>query len=460
MATPTSSRGASDKGAAERARIPWLVRLDNALPIFTKVMGMVVVLTLIQAIVLVAIILSAEHDAIQALYEERALAMSRLVGSVVLNGDRLEDQPHAQRDVAELVQINPGLLRVNVYTAESGQTRVWVSSTPDRVGQAGDAEDAAPLLTGQSTARETHIDGQPAIEVLAPVLNTRGQILASVGVYMSTVPREAALQALAGRVYLITGIGLIAVGITFYYLPYRRGLKRIERITRAVRQMARGKLDTRVNEPASPGTRDEITILAAGFDQMASAIQELQKKTEQLATTDGLTGLYNRRYFDEALRREVQRARRLDYPLTLLFVDIDKFKDFNDRYGHVAGDAALQNVATVLRRAVREVDMVARYGGEEFTVVMPGCAYDAAERVADKLRVAVEQARFAIRPVNAEKEAEASVTVSVGAATYPDTTTSAWDLVSAADAAMYQAKQAGRNRVRVAQPPGHAGPST
>ncbi len=456
MATPTYSRGASEKRAAKSARISWYLRLDNALPIFTKVMSLVVVLTLIQTIVLVAIILSVEHDAIQALYQERAMAMSRLVGSVVLNGDQLEDQPHAQRDVAELVQTNPGLLRVNVYTAEAGQTRVWVSSTPDHVGKAGDAEDAAPLLTSLSSARDTHIDGQPALEVLAPVVNTRGQILASVGVYMSTAPREAALQTLAGRVYLITGMGLIAVGIAFYYLPYRRGLKRIERITRAVRQMARGKLDTRINEPASPGTRDEITILAAGFDRMASAIQELQEKTEQLATTDALTGVHNRRYFDEALQREIQRARRLNYPLTLLFVDIDKFKDFNDRYGHMAGDVALQNVATVLRRVVREVDVVARYGGEEFTVVMPGCAYDAAENVAEKLRAAVEQARFAIR----EKETEASVTVSVGAATYPDTTTSAWDLVSAADAAMYQAKQAGRNRVRVAQPPGRASPST
>ncbi|MDO8532365.1 MAG: diguanylate cyclase [Dehalococcoidia bacterium] len=453
------NRGASEKRAAKGAHIPWYLRLDNALPIFTKVMGMVVVLTLIQTVVLIAIVLNVEHDAIQALYEERALTMSRLVGSVVLNGDQLEDQSHAQRDVTELVQINPALLRVNVYTAEAGQTRVWVSSTPDRVGKAGDAEDAAPLLTGLSSARDTHIDGQPALEVLAPVLNARGQILASVGVYMSTAPREAALQTLAGRVYLITGMGLIAVGIAFYSLPYRRGLKRIERITAAVRQMARGKLDTRVNEPVSPGARDEITILAAGFDQMASAIQKLQEKTEQLATTDGLTGLYNRRFFDEALHREIQRARRLNYPVTLLFGDIDRFKDFNDRYGHLAGDVALRNVATVLRLAVREVDVVARYGGEEFTIIFPGCAYDDAGNVAEKLRSAVEQARFAIRPSDGQ-ETEAGVTVSVGAAVYPDTATSAWDLVAQADAAMYQAKQAGRNRVRVTQAPGRAASST
>jgi len=164
-----------------------------------------------------------------------------------------------------------------------------------------------------------------------------------------------------------------------------------------------------------------------------------------LAFIDGLTGLANRRRFDETLQLEWRRCRRNDAPLALLMIDIDHFKLYNDRYGHQAGDSCLQAVAATLKAAFgRAQDLVARYGGEEFVCLLPECDHAAAKPKADEL----VQAVAALGLPHESSPTAATLTISLGIAVIiPNVSRSPDDLVMAADAALYQAKQQGRNQV-------------
>ncbi len=169
----------------------------------------------------------------------------------------------------------------------------------------------------------------------------------------------------------------------------------------------------------------------------------LREELERLAVTDGLTGLYNRRYFDQKLADELQAAVRYGRPLSVLLFDVDHFKRFNDTHGHDMGDKVLQALADVLRTS-RTVDIPCRYGGEEFAVILPNTPQDKATAAAERLRRAV--AALDIEGLE--------VTVSIGVAARPPHMTDSRDtLVKAADQALYAAKQAGRNRVETAPAP-------
>jgi diguanylate cyclase (GGDEF)-like protein len=167
----------------------------------------------------------------------------------------------------------------------------------------------------------------------------------------------------------------------------------------------------------------------------------LKKALAEQASTDPLTGLSNRRAFDEALEREVSRQRRTRAPLSLLAVDVDHFKRINDTWGHAAGDDTLAALGDLLPRLVRAADTVSRVGGEEFGVLLPDCPAPQARARADALRAEVWAA---------SRDWKHPVTVSVGVATVPDSADALDDLVVAADMALYAAKESGRDRVRVA----------
>jgi diguanylate cyclase (GGDEF)-like protein len=162
-----------------------------------------------------------------------------------------------------------------------------------------------------------------------------------------------------------------------------------------------------------------------------------------------VTGLANRRRLEEVLTAQWQRAARSGQPLALAMVDIDHFKAYNDHYGHTAGDRCLQSVAAELRRTVRDEDLPARYGGEEFVIVMPDTDAEGARRVAERLRAAIASLAEPHRLVP-----DRVVTVSVGVATtVPTPDDLAETLMERADAELYRAKLAGRNRVRVSPGP-------
>jgi diguanylate cyclase (GGDEF)-like protein len=166
-------------------------------------------------------------------------------------------------------------------------------------------------------------------------------------------------------------------------------------------------------------------------------------ETSLLAVTDGLTGLFNHRYFQDRLERTIVRAAETSGAVSLLMIDIDYFKQYNDLNGHIAGDVALREMASILRRSVKRDDVVARYGGEEFAVVMASTGKEAAGSVAERLRSEVERTDFP----NEQVLPGGQLTISLGLAAYPADASDRAGLIEKADAALYAAKHGGRNRV-------------
>lgn len=177
--------------------------------------------------------------------------------------------------------------------------------------------------------------------------------------------------------------------------------------------------------------------LRANNNAVTSNIK-LQREYKRNAMIDGLTGLYNRRWIDDALPRFVTRYGRGGQPLGVLMIDIDHFKQFNDTYGHAVGDKVLTTVAHALREHLRPTDLVARYGGEEFLAILPDTNLDAGRVVAERVRQAVAAARL--------EDIDARITISIGGACL-DSTEGMADFLARADDALYASKHAGRNRV-------------
>lgn len=197
--------------------------------------------------------------------------------------------------------------------------------------------------------------------------------------------------------------------------------------------------------------RDPATGEVQGYVALLRDINErklLEDKLSALAMTDGLTGIANRRAFDEALEREWKRTLRESSQISLLLLDIDRFKAFNDHYGHQVGDDCLRSVAAAITGAVRSTDLVARYGGEEIAVILPNTDMDAASAVAEKVRAAIESLQLTHK---GNPDGGGHITVSIGAATalarIGGTIRMPESLLLSADNALYKAKHEGRNRV-------------
>lgn len=168
---------------------------------------------------------------------------------------------------------------------------------------------------------------------------------------------------------------------------------------------------------------------------------EILEKLKELSITDGLTELYNSRHFYSQLKGEIDRSNRYDHPLSLLLLDLDNFKDYNDSFGHLEGDRVLVRIGRIIKSILRKMDTAYRYGGEEFTVILPEATGDEAEMVAERLRLAISDESF-----DPEPGEHITITVSTGVTEYiPPEKSSA--LVGRADRAMYKSKQDGRNRV-------------
>ena len=205
-------------------------------------------------------------------------------------------------------------------------------------------------------------------------------------------------------------------------------------------------LGVMVLDSAQPGSFSvsDIQSLESVADICATATQNAHyvERVKQLAYLDGLTGIFNRRFFELRIEEEVERARRFDSGMAVIMVDIDQFKRLNDEFGHLLGDEVLRQVSSIFYQQLRKIDVVCRYGGEEFAILLSQTSQEHAMGVAEKLRRLIETWQFPGVP--------RSVTISAGTATYPDHGTTRDELVKAADSGLYAAKQAGRNCVRVA----------
>jgi diguanylate cyclase (GGDEF)-like protein len=188
--------------------------------------------------------------------------------------------------------------------------------------------------------------------------------------------------------------------------------------------------------------KDEDLLLNLAF-HAAYAIEKvnLYEEVMKKASTDGLTGLFNHRTFQERLKEEIDRAKRFGHPLALLMMDIDRFKNFNDAFGHLVGDEMLKNIADIIKKGIRSIDIAARYGGEEFTVILPEINLEGALVVAERIRKRVEAFKMSL------DGRSVGVTISIGVATFPEDASTRELLIDRADKALYFAKRTGRNRV-------------
>ncbi len=276
------------------------------------------------------------------------------------------------------------------------------------------------------------------------LMNEQGRLIlrsrSSSADLMRTKVPPATAQALIDRegapvgvtlVLLLAGAGLVAyVGVLL--------VRPLERLAGAAGKVAAGDLSV---ELPSAG-RGEVGTLTQVFKNLLMRLRERegQGELERLSVTDALTGLYNRRHLMGTLANEVQRSRRLRRTFSVLLADVDHFKQYNDTHGHLGGDAALVKVAEILRKMTRGVDSVARYGGEEFVVMLIEAPIATAAAVCERIRARVA----------AEEFSGGKMTVSVGAAEYPTHGDTPEELIASADAAMYEAKSGGRDRVVVA----------
>jgi diguanylate cyclase (GGDEF)-like protein len=283
------------------------------------------------------------------------------------------------------------------------------------------------------------------------------------GYLAATVPAAVAYRSLEESQSRLLKLGIPAIVLIFFvnFFAARSMLRPIQLLSEGARRVAKGDLE--VFLPVRG--RDEISGLTRAFNEMTRRLREGRQSLEEardelartneglkaanrtleaLAITDGLTGLYNHRHFQECIEKEIRRCDREGRPLSLLLLDLDHFKQYNDRYGHTEGDAALRRVAGQVMKSVRATDMAFRYGGEELSVLLPSCSKEQAAEVAEKIREAV--ARGGTRP----GRFGGKTTISIGVATFPEDGRVARGLVDTADAALYSAKAQGRDRVVIA----------
>jgi len=242
----------------------------------------------------------------------------------------------------------------------------------------------------------------------------------------------------------VTLVGFFTVVLTFIagiFAISRLVLKPAQTLLKGIHCFGRGELEHRV----SIKTNDEFGALGEGFNRMAENLERNQEILAELAVRDSLTGLYNRRKFESMLSDEINRFRRNGSPISLLVIDLDHFKQVNDRHGHQAGDEALKTAADIITNHCRTGDIIGRYGGEELVALLPETNIENSIILAE--RVCYALAEF---PITISSTQAIPVTASIGVATVPNHAMTARDLITAADLAMYEAKNAGRNQVKSA----------
>jgi diguanylate cyclase (GGDEF)-like protein len=188
---------------------------------------------------------------------------------------------------------------------------------------------------------------------------------------------------------------------------------------------------------------NELKEYSEKVELLNNKLTEANQRLRQISIEDSLSGLYNRRYFDDRIGHEISRTKRFGRDLALMMIDIDFFKQYNDDTGHPIGDKALASIGTIIRNSVRETDLPFRYGGDEFAIILPETDIESAAFVAERIRSEVERYRFQKEPA----ESESPLTVSVGVSMLGRGCSTAEEFVSTADKALYRAKSAGRNKV-------------
>jgi len=261
------------------------------------------------------------------------------------------------------------------------------------------------------------------------------------GIIAVTVPNDdllAIIGALSRDIKTITVLaGILVLGSSYLLAKIIiRPLVKVLNITTAI---THGDFSQRIKVV----TRDEFGRLCEAVNYMADKIKERLEEAEHLATVDGLTGIFNHRYFQQRLQQELDKAKRSGTPLSLVMIDIDYFKHYNDTLGHPAGDRVLHTISQLICKNIRGVDIPARYGGEEFALILVDTTPKEAMQIGERIRKEIEAFPFEGREI----QPSGKVTVSMGVASYPVNATRKEDLIRMADDALYKAKYISKNKV-------------
>jgi diguanylate cyclase (GGDEF)-like protein len=320
--------------------------------------------------------------------------------------------------------------------------------------------------TDREMKTRVKFNGHDIVLVSIPIKTSLGE---NPGVRWGTVVGGMDIQKIRQAIFpvirraTLLALAFLALSILLMITLLSRSLLNpINQLSLAAARFASGDLKWRA--PANPN--DEFGRLGATMNKMAGDIEEHTRTLEEavrartseleqansrlheLAAMDELTGLGNRRTFTAALKREFRRSRRDGSRISLLMLDVDHFKNYNDTQGHPAGDIALNRVGAILRNRLRVTDIPCRYGGEEFATILIATDKDAAREIAESIRATVQAEPFH----GEESQPLGTFTVSIGVSTFPDDADDPDRLVDAADIALYQAKEDGRNRIRVFEP--------
>ena len=321
-------------------------------------------------------------------------------------------------DVALVTDQGRLILKSRVSSSELMRTKLPESTTGALFEKEG------------QTVAYTRADGQEVIGAVRRIPRLRWATVAEIPLSPAT-GRVGGLRNATG---LLVAALFAVVGVLAYVLGLLI-VRPLVRLTAAAAKVAAGDLS--VELPG--GGIGEVGYLTRVFTTLVGRLREResQAQLERLSLTDALTGLYNRRHLMGTLATEVQRSQRLRRPFSLLMADVDHFKQYNDTHGHPAGDAALARIAEILRKTTRGVDCVARYGGEEFVVMLLETTVGTAAIVAERMRARVASEQFA----------GGRITISIGVAECPTHGDTPESLLESADAALYEAKDSGRDRV-------------
>lgn len=308
------------------------------------------------------------------------------------------------------------------------------------------AKTVRTLSNGESISREyTDYEGKEVVGALKELPQLDWAVVAQIG------RGEAYARAIRLRnltLLMVSGL-LLGIGLTAYLLGLTI-IRPLDRLTHGAAKVAAGDLE--VDLPVV--SRGEVGYMTEVFNHMVAQLrqgrEELDainktlsdnnRKLEALSVTDGLTGLYNHNHMVETLANETARARRHNHPFSVLMIDIDHFKKYNDSYGHLAGDALLTQIASIFAKSIRTVEYAARYGGEEFLIMLPEGDPEGAMEAAERIRNRVMAETY-------DGNAQGGITVSIGVAGFPEHGDTPESIIASADAALYEAKRSGRNRV-------------
>jgi diguanylate cyclase (GGDEF)-like protein len=309
----------------------------------------------------------------------------------------------------------------------------------------------APTLLKRLSKTEGKVAGYENVSGI-DVLGSLKQVPRVGWAVMAEIPTDAAYHQVRRfreiTLAIVAGL-LLAVTAIAYYLALII-VRPLERLTKGAAEVAEG--DLAVDLPTAEGEVGELTYVfnhmvgrlrqsRQQLDAVNETLRERNEELERLSASDSLTGLSNRRILTQRLSEELLRSQRQNHSFTVVMLDVDHFKKYNDAHGHPAGDEVLKRVASILRTSTRAGDCTARYGGEEFAVLLSGKGAEEATQLAERIRQRVAEEEFTA----------GRITISAGIAEFPDHGHTAEAVISSADEALYQAKREGRNRVACAQ---------